>query len=197
MKPMNLLREIPEETPKEMKYNVNQPGTVYDVATATRYLIRDAKSFNRDIIVVCIGTDRSTGDALGPLAGSKLRSINMFQHVYGTLDEPVHATNLVDKIDEIKAKSPHSFLIAVDACLGKLENVGCVSLGKGSIKPGAAVKKELPSVGDAYITGVVNVGGFMEHLVLQSTRLSLVMKMADTIAYGLSFALYAGQKNST
>lgn len=194
MKPVNLWREIPEETPKEMKYNVNQPGTVYEVAAATRYLIRDARSFNRDIIVVCIGTDRSTGDALGPLAGSKLRSINMFQHVYGTLDEPVHATNLTEKIDEIKGKSPHSFLIAVDACLGRLENVGCVSLGKGSIKPGAAVKKELPSVGDAYITGVVNVGGFMEHLVLQSTRLSLVMKMADTIAYGLSFALYPGQK---
>jgi hypothetical protein len=29
----------------------------------------------------------------------------------------------------------------------------------------------------------------MEHLVLQSTRLSLVMKMADTIAHALSFGL--------
>jgi len=36
---------------------------------------------------------------------------------------------------------------------------------------------------------VVNVGGFLEHLVLQSTRLSLVMKMADTIAGGLYRAL--------
>ena len=70
-----------------------------------------------------------------------------------------------------------------------MESVGCVSLGKGSLKPGAAVHKDLPSVGDAYITGIVNVSGFMEHLVLQSTRLNLVMKMSDTIAHALSYGL--------
>ena len=81
------------------------------------------------------------------------------------------------------------FIIAVDACLGKLDNVGCVALGHGPVKPGAAVNKDLPPVGDAYITGIVNVGGFMEHMVLQSTRLNLVVKMADSIAHGLSFGL--------
>jgi len=43
----------------------------------------------------------------------------------------------------------------------------------------------LPPIGDAYVTGVVNVGGFMEYLVLQNTRLSLVIKMADAIARGV------------
>ena len=70
-----------------------------------------------------------------------------------------------------------------------MENIGCVSIGKGPLKPGAAVNKNLPEVGDVFVTGVVNVGGFMEHLVLQSTRLNLVMKMADTIAQGLSCGL--------
>jgi len=37
--------------------------------------------------------------------------------------------------------------------------------------------------------GVVNVGGFMEYFVLQNTRLSLVMRMADVIAEGLRLAL--------
>jgi hypothetical protein len=39
-----------------------------------------------------------------------------------------------------------------------------------------------------HITGVVNTGGFMDFLVLQSTRLSVVMKMADIIARGLHMA---------
>ena len=42
---------------------------------------------------LCIGTDRATGDALGPLVGSYLLK-NGLENVYGTVDEPVHAENL-------------------------------------------------------------------------------------------------------
>ena len=37
---------------------------------------------NRDIIFLCIGTDRSTGDSLGPLIGYKLKSIINFLNKY-------------------------------------------------------------------------------------------------------------------
>lgn len=162
---------------------------VYDVAVSVRNLIHTAKADGHQIVVLCIGTDRSTGDCLGPLTGTKLKALNLFPLVYGTLDEPVHATNLESMLKTIHSTVAHPFIIAVDACLGKLESVGRVTVGQGSVKPGAAVNKDLPAVGNAYITGIVNVGGFMEHLVLQSTRLNLVMKMADTIAHGLSFGL--------
>ena len=50
---------------------------------------------NIPLILVCIGTDRSTGDALGPLVGTKLEQIDIQNlQVFGTLDEPVHALNL-------------------------------------------------------------------------------------------------------
>ncbi|MFY9218842.1 MAG: DUF1256 domain-containing protein, partial [Tepidanaerobacteraceae bacterium] len=55
----------------------------------------------------------------------------------------------------------------------------------GSLKPGAGVNKKLPPVGNFHITGVVNVGGFMEYLVLQNTRLFTVMKMVDIISLGM------------
>jgi len=58
------------------------------------------------------------------------------------------------------------------------------------LKPGAGVKKELPVVGDIHITGVVNVGGFMEYFVLQNTRLHLVISMAEVIAKGIYLALF-------
>ena len=50
--------------------------------------------------VVCVGTDRSTGDALGPLVGSALKSrqaeglIPPTVTIHGTIHEPVHALNL-------------------------------------------------------------------------------------------------------
>ncbi len=40
-------------------------------------------------------------------------------------------------------------------------------------------------MGDVHITGVVNVGGFMEFTVLQSTRLNMVMRIADVVCAGL------------
>lgn len=139
-----------------------------------------------EVVIICIGTDRSTGDCLGPLVGSKLSvSSNHQFSVYGTLEEPVHASNMNEKLASIQAKHPNALVIAVDACLGHLENVGCVNIGEGALMPGAGVNKSLPSVGQLHITGVVNVGGFMEYLVLQNTRLNLVMKLADLITEGL------------
>lgn len=141
-------------------------------------------------ILLCIGTDRSTGDCLGPLVGSKLSALGQdFFHVYGTLEHPVHASNLKQKLEEIHRAYDNPLIIAVDACLGSLENVGCVNIGDGSLQPGAGVNKNLPPVGQIHITGIVNVGGFMEYLVLQNTRLNLVMRMADLIVEGLLNAI--------
>ncbi|CUH95786.1 hypothetical protein P22_1866 [Propionispora sp. 2/2-37] len=187
---LNKLFHLPPSV-AEYKCNIQDPGATYTLAMNIRSLLDEHNPIKRDIIILCIGTDRSTGDSLGPLTGSKLCALNSHPHVFGTLEQPVHATNLRDILNQITSTFTDPYIIAVDACLGKSESVGYVSLGRGSVKPGAAVKKDLPPVGNAYITGIVNVGGFMEHLVLQSTRLSLVMKMADTIAYGISFGLRA------
>jgi putative sporulation protein YyaC len=141
---------------------------------------------NRPIVFVCIGTDRSTGDSLGPLVGSLLeeKDVSSF-HVYGTLDEPIHAVNLDERLKEIALKHHDPYIIGIDACLGRMKNVGVIQVGNGPVKPGAGVNKELPAVGDIHITGIVNVSGFMEFFVLQNTRLNLVMKMAKTIANGI------------
>lgn len=144
---------------------------------------------SRPIVVVCIGTDRSTGDSLGPLVGSFLEEKRLPSfHIYGTLDDPIHAVNLEEKLKDIKDKHFHPFIIAIDACLGRFKSVGVIQVCDGPVKPGAGVNKELPEVGDMHITGIVNVSGFMEFFVLQNTRLSLVVKMAKTIANGIYLA---------
>ena len=97
-------------------------------------------------------------------------------------------------MDDIKKTYRQPFIIAVDASLGRVENVGTIKIAHGALKPGAGVNKDLPAVGNFHITGIVNVEGFMEYLVLQNTRLFVVMKMANIIAEGMTrgFAKFFG-----
>lgn len=137
----------------------------------------------RPVVILCIGTDRSTGDSLGPLVGTSLINRHLPRlHVVGTLDKPVHATNLAEHIQLIQSSFFNPFIVAIDASLGKLSSVGSITLCCGPLKPGAGVNKDLPEVGEVHLTGIVNVGGFMEYMVLQNTRLSLVWKMAERIS---------------
>lgn len=141
-----------------------------------------------NIVFLCIGTDRSTGDCLGPLIGEKLLKNNKMKSVYvfGTLNEPVHAKNLDSIISIIHKTINNPYIIAVDASLGKVESIGNINIYEGPLYPGAGVNKDLRPVGNISITGIVNISGFMEYLVLQSTRLSIVMKLAEIIYLGIT-----------
>jgi putative sporulation protein YyaC len=176
-----------KETPLKVPYTTaNVIGMLVNRLSAMLEELAD----NRPIVVVCVGTDRSTGDSLGPLIGTNLSKYRSPHFVlFGTLEDPVHAMNLDDTLLEINRRFHKPFVIGIDACLGQVSSVGCIQVGNGPVRPGAGVNKELPPVGDIHITGIVNVGGFMEYFVLQNTRLHLVMKMADIISLSLFTAI--------
>ena len=146
--------------------------------------------FNHEqLVFCCIGTDRSTGDALGPLVGNHLTQDYAFPFtVLGTLEKPVHALNLLETQAELETRTPYPFIVAVDACLGEEDAIGSIIVRDGSLYPGRAVKKELPPIGNLSIKGVVNVGGFMEAMVLQNTRLHITHSISTTIARALTLA---------
>lgn len=155
-------------------------------AAETLALSISQASEDQPLVVVCVGTDRSTGDALGPLIGTKLKANTSNRiTVYGTLDHPVHALNIESCVNRISKIHSYSTVLAIDACLGKSENIGVISLKKGPLKPGTGVNKALPQIGDYHIIGIVNVGGLMEYFVLQNTRLSLVMRMSNIICQSI------------
>lgn len=153
--------------------------------------MKACRTGDNQIVFVCIGTDRSTGDSLGPIIGHKLKSLRSDRvYVYGNLDTPVHAKNIDEITKEINQKFNNPFIIAIDACLGKVDHIGHIIIGKGPIKPGSAVNKDLKPIGDMHITGIVNFSGFMDFLILQNTRLGTVMKMADLISGGIKYVLW-------
>lgn len=143
-----------------------------------------------EIVFLCIGTDRSTGDSLGPLIGHKLNEQGMKKgKVYGTLDRPVHAMNLETCMTSLQRKLPNAVIIAIDAAVGNVEHVGFVTLGRGPLKPGLGVKKELDAVGDIFITGIVGSSRCGDPLMLQSVRLSMVMRQADCISRSIGLGM--------
>lgn len=191
------MKEIIESNTETTYINANEIRA-YTEFTNCFYnqLINHAPYYN-NIVILCIGTDRVTGDSLGPLIGYKLKTTcRKSAIIYGTLDEPIHAKNITETIKEIYDHHHNPLVIAIDACLGKMDHVGYITVAKGFIRPGAGVNKELPSVGDIAITGIVNFSGLMDMLILQNTRLNIVMKMADIISLGISHSLWKYEQYS-
>ncbi|WP_153721526.1 spore protease YyaC [Sporosarcina cascadiensis] len=161
------------------------------------YFLEHIPFKQQPIVFYCIGTDRSTGDSLGPLTGSYLSELSLFPYpVIGTLQEPLHALNLKQRTEQTTVLHPDAFAVAIDACLSKRDAVGDLLFHSGPISPGKAVGKELPPVGDVSIKGIVNIAGFMEQAVLQSTRLHLPFEMSRIIGRALQLAHHRQKSES-
>jgi putative sporulation protein YyaC len=172
-------------------FDSTEKTTAYEMGTTLSELIKEQVLLNRTIIFLCIGSDRATGDCLGPIIGYKLSKYKKYHnyYVYGTLEEPVHAKNLKDTISMIHHNHDDAFVIAIDASLGRSDHIGYITLGEGPLKPGAGVDKDLPAVGDIFITGIVNFSGMLDSMLLQTTRLNVVMMMADQICLAINYCI--------
>nr|WP_312027365.1 spore protease YyaC [Paenibacillus typhae] len=130
------------------------------------------------ITFLCIGTDRSTGDCLGPLTGSGLLKYG-FPHVTGTLPSPCDADNLVARIAAIPEGQ---LIIAIDACLGPPAALGFYFAASEPLRPAQSVGLHLPEVGNYSLAAIVGVNGPFPYRTLQTTPLYRVMQMAEQIA---------------
>jgi putative sporulation protein YyaC len=135
----------------------------------------------KPVTFLCIGTDRSTGDALGPLVGTGLVEAG-FERVIGTLASPCDANTLPMWITELASVTPGTeAVIAIDAALGRPESIGKFQVTSVPMLPGASLGRNLPPVGDYGIAGIVNGTGMKTYAILQNTSLHRVMSMADDV----------------
>ena len=158
-------------------------------------LMRPLSGIKEPPVILCIGTDRVTGDSLGPFVGTFLAAYTTSRDlpVYGTRNAPVHALNLSDACRQIKKRHPRSPIVAVDASLGTKKHLGYITLGRGSLKPGAGVQKNLTAIGDIFITGIINTAVPEAQTALQNTRISAVASLACCIAHGILYACSPAQ----
>ncbi|MEH7308881.1 spore protease YyaC [Neobacillus drentensis] len=146
---------------------------------------------SREVIFLCVGSDRSTGDSLGPILGTMLKETNIPFPVYGTLEKPVHALNMQIILKEINQTHNNPFILGIDACLGDERQIGFIFLKEGSLIPGIAVNKKLPQVGEYHMKAVVN---YLDPLSpvqsLNNTRLFTVMMIAEVMTKIITQAVF-------
>ena len=147
-----------------------------------------------ETVVICIGSDRVSGDMLGPLVGSSLREEYHLPHpVYGAVGDSVNGINLEEYLAMISRRHGESRIIAVDAALGKGEDVGRIRLKKGGIKAGGALDREGEKIGDVGIVGVVAEESEPKdvYATLLGVPFPLVEELARRIAEMINVALSA------
>lgn len=144
-----------------------------------------------NIIFLCIGTQRLTGDAFGPLTGNRLttllndaRRIN----VIGTLENSVSLCNINNIVQRIKNTYTNPFIIAIDSALSTPANIGSICVCEGGLTVGTSLNRSGVTVGEMNIRAVVgrNCGNANQNLcVLQNVPLSRVVNLAEIVSSGI------------
>ena len=152
-------------------------------------------------VVVCVGSDLAIGDSLGPITGSMLKfktqGLNIF--LYGTLSAPVTAKEIRYMRTFLSETHAGSQILVIDAAVGAVGDIGLIKINDSPLKPGAGANKQLGTLGDISILGIVAEKSVANYGLLNTTRLNLVYTMAEIISNGVSALLWeraSRQKNS-
>ncbi|MBD5632523.1 MAG: spore protease YyaC [Clostridia bacterium] len=174
-------------------YNAMAPG---GVCLSLKKLLQ----FNGEApVILCIGSDLSVGDSLGPVTGTKLKEklAGLNCYIYGSLSKPITAHEVKYMNEFLRATHPNSPIIAIDAAVGLAGDIGLIRLAKRGIKPGSGANKKLSKVGDVSIMGIVAERSMFNYSLFSATRLNLVYKMAEIISEGVSsYILESLQSNA-
>ncbi len=139
-------------------------------------------------VVLCIGSDLSVGDSLGPVTGTKLKEklkgLNCF--IYGTLSKPITAHEVKYMNAFLSKTHPGCPVIAIDAAVGLAGDIGLIRIAKRAIKPGSGANKKLSKVGDVSIMGIVAEKSVFNYSLFSATRLNIVYKMSEIISDGVT-----------
>lgn len=169
-----------EKIERPYRISLNESTEDTKIEKLANKLTEVLSNTQKEVIFLCVGSDRSTGDSFGPMVGSMLKEKDIPFPVYGTLEEPVHALNLKKTLKEIAHQHKGAFIVGIDACLGDESQIGLIILNEGSFIPGNALNKDLPNVGDFHMKAIVN---YLDQISpvqsLSSTRLFTVMKLAE------------------
>lgn len=172
-------------TYRESKLKDNSNSLEYTYAEDNLWItpiLSKFKSSGKDeIIIINIGTDKCTGDSFAPFLGSLLELQGSKFKFYGTLEDPIHARNVREKIDLILEKHKNAFVIAVDSSISEEEYFRGIYVLNRSIEPGSALFKEIKSVG--HISIVYNCCELCDniHFALSSVPLGDIYKAAKDV----------------
>ena len=160
------------------------------------------QNFNGDFspmpVLLCVGSDLTIGDSLGPIVGSmlKYKTQGLRVFIYGTLSMPVTAKEIPYMRTFLKETHPQSQVLAIDAAVGESGDIGLLKCLSSPLFPGAGANKKLGAIGDVSIIGIVAEKSLHNFALLNTTRLNLVYSMAEIISDSIANVLWNRQKTA-
>lgn len=151
--------------------------------------VKNQKEYS-EVIFLCAGTDRITGDCFGPLVGSKLAKLLKDYNysninVYGSLQQNLSYENINEILKDVNDKC---IIIVIDAALSKEENIGRIFVSNNKTILGKSLGKDKIEIGDISIKSVVA----KDHKIakynfkaLQNISLNGVMTLANIVSEGI------------
>lgn len=134
-------------------------------------------------VIVCIGTTKVIGDSLGPFTGDYLKDVfKVRAFVYGDSRRSVTASNFSEYKRYIEKTHLGSPVIALDACLGREEEIGKIKLSDRGVLAGGALGKSLGRIGDLGLLSIVGVAGDDNLAALTEADEGLVRELAKKTA---------------
>lgn len=174
----------------QYNFNFNNRCAVEGISCALSSLI----SVGRAPVIVCIGSDRISGDSLGPITGSMLKKKLFLPQIFilGNLEKTVTAKEVNYLNHFLRETFPHRLILCVDSAVGSFSDVGAIKISDAPISPGSGINKKLAKVGDVSIQGVVAEKGLLNAASLSEVRMNMVYKMSDIISDSIASFLLGG-----
>lgn len=174
-----------------IKIDIHAEDAIDQFTDALIDAIYETNKLDKDISILCFGTDKITGDALGPLVGQYLKARKLDCSVIGDLANPLTYNRLKQVVDTCLHKD--CLLIAVDAAtVSNPDELYKITIKNGPIVPGAGIEKPYHFIGDISITASLCLAGnspIDTMVMLSNTRLWHVMTAASIISQGLTAVL--------
>lgn len=135
-------------------------------------------------VIVCIGSDRVSGDSLGPITGSMLKNKLPLPDVFvlGSLESTVTAKEVKYLGEFLRETFARRTIICVDSAVGNMSDVGVIKVSDSPLLPGSGINKRLGKIGDVSIQGVVAEKSFLSRSALSEVKMGMVYKMSDIIS---------------
>ena len=184
----NTSREIVNSIEKIVKSS----DGIDDVAPFVSLLFNDiVDRGEREIVIVCFGTNAISGDALGPMVGTLLtQKYNVPTFVYGTDECTVNGKNMAQWLSFIKTVHKDAIFVAVDASLGRADKIGDIVIRPDGVCPSGVTGKS-ERFGDVGILGIVAQNHKDALMQLMCVSPLEVSKMADKISIMLKDVICA------
>lgn len=179
------------------KVDFNAKHYSYEAEKVISNYIYEKIKDKEEIVILCAGTTRIIGDALGPITGTLLTE-NSVKNVYGTLQKPADATNLTKVVEEIKAHYSKPYVIAIDSAvilgasylIGKPEFFKSITVEDQAITARSWDTKNSVPIGDIGITATVSYGTYYNYQKkMENANLAIIYNMSKIIANSIKSAL--------